>query len=350
MTPHLVVINNLPAFYRTPAFAALQTAWFQETGGRFTVIYQSRRDPARRDESFFTPDDEFPYEHRFLSAECDTSSGMSHYRGGLGLRAWLGIRPTHILTAGWDTPASIASQLYRRVTGTRLCLWSESTAWTSAHSGRLSTQYRKWAVRGADSYIFPTVSSKTWLGEVSGRDLDRSVVLPNPVQGHRLPDVQASTPRFLFIGDLSRRKGFDLVCDAMRDRETWSCIAYGRDSESLSGLAPSNLSWRGSQPFEAILPTLRGSDVLLIPSRSDPAPLTFSEGLVLGLRIVVSPDIAYGVEYASSHGICVPKELTPAGLGHAMENALAVQRPSTDMARSAHTEHWAAEVVQRCLL
>ena len=350
MTPHLVVINNLPAFYRTPAFAALQTAWFQATGGRFTVIYQSRRDPARRDESFFTPEDELPYEHLFLSDECDTSSGRSHYRGGFGLRTWLGSRPTHILTAGWDTPASIGSQLYRRVTRTRLCLWSESTARTSAHGGRLSTQYRKWVVRGAASYIFPTVASKTWLEEVAGQSLDRSLVLPNPVQGDRLPDEQASSPRFLFIGDLSRRKGFDLVCDAMREHATWSCIAYGRDSESMSGLAPSNLSWRGSQPFETILPTLRGSDVLLIPSRSDPAPLTFSEGLVLGLRIVVSPDIAYGAEFAGRGGICVPAKFSPTGLGRAMGEALTAQRPSADLARSAHTNHWAEEVIQQCLL
>jgi glycosyltransferase involved in cell wall biosynthesis len=349
LKPHLVVVNNLPAFYRTPAFAALQTAWFQQTSGRFTVLYQSRRDPARREENFFTPDDQLPYAHMFLSRECDTSDGASRYRAAFGVRMWVGVRPTHILTAGWDTPASIASQVYGRVTGARLCLWSESTAQTSAHAGLLPGMYRRWAASGADSYLFPTKAAKAWLEAISGRSLEPSLVLPNPVRGDRLPDDNISDPRFVFLGDLSRRKGFDLVCEVMRRHTGWSSVAYGRDPESLSALAPSNVLWHGSHPFSAILPTLRASDVLVIPSRSDPAPLTFSEGLVLGLRIVVSPEIAYGAEYGGQDGICVPTELTVAGLAGAMAMALAMQRPSSDLARSANAGQWAKEVVQQCL-
>lgn len=214
----------------------------------------------------------------------------------------------------------------------------------------MPTLYRKWAAKGADSYLFSTEAAKTWVEELAGHTLDRSLVLPNPMQGTRLPDDDRPCPRFVFLGDLSRRKGFDLLCDAMRRRPDWLCVAYGRDSEGLSMFEPPNVVWKGSQTSSTIHQALRASDVLVIPSRSDPAPLTFSEGLVLGLRMVVSPDIAYGTEYAGQTGIFVPTELTAAGLVSAMDDARTAARLPADVAHLAQPGHWANAVVEQCLL
>ena len=64
------------------------------------------------------------------------------------------------------------------------------------------------------------------------------------------------------------------------------------------------------------MPLLRSTDVIVIPSRVDPAPLTYSEGLALGLRVILSDTIAYREHAAQTLGVVVADfEATDSVLG-----------------------------------
>jgi glycosyltransferase involved in cell wall biosynthesis len=347
-SPRLLIINNMPAYYRTAPFNALLTQYSKSTGGVGLVAYQVRRDSHGRGEWFFTPDSEFPYKPYFSAADTTRKRGRTGYPMKLDVALWREFRPDHVFTAGWDSPLSLSAAAYSRVTGARLGVWVESNLTTSRHRGGPADMARRAFLRSAEFAVVPTRTSASYVRALAGRDLS-CVRLKNPVTWARLADDSGtqSPKRLVFLGDLSERKGFDYFASAVAAGASrgWSGVAYGRDVEGRASVSPSNLVVEPAKPLADIVPSLLPTDILVIPSRVDPAPLTFSEGLALGLRIIVSNRIAYGED---AHGVEGTSQVDPAdsaAIIASAEKLMVGARPDAARGAEVTADRFAAGVI-----
>jgi glycosyltransferase involved in cell wall biosynthesis len=202
----------------------------------------------------------------------------------------------------------------------------------------------------ADFSVVPTQASRAHVDSLAGRQVPARMLL-NPVDLSRLPDgTSHSRPRAVFLGDLSRRKGFDVLSESAIQLRAQGVEthAWGRDVDGL-GDAAIDIALHGSAPLKEILPLLRSTDVLVIPSRVDPAPLTYSEALALGLRVVVSKTIAYAGHASATAGAIVSDCSSPRSLARAIIDALEAQRPDPASSRQVTPAHFGTSVVDALL-
>lgn len=347
--PRLLVINNMPAFYRTPLFAELIKQFSAATGGDGMVAYQVRRDPLGRGEWFYTPDDELPFAHHFSSVEAKASSWRTGYPIRFDPDLWFGYRPTHIFAAGWDSPLSLAAATWARARGATFGTWVESNQSTSRRRSGPADLYRRLFLRSADFVVVPSDASRDYVQALTGRRM-HTVKLLNSVALDRIADVPPATVpwrRIVFLGDLSRRKGFDLFQESARhlSPEGWAAVAWGRDTEGLGRMEPS-VEVRESRLLRDIVPALHPRDILVIPSRSDPAPLTFSEGLALGLRVVISDAVAYAAEAPRLAGVEAAPAKDNESVADAVRRLHSAARPDVPASLEVAHTYFADHVVR----
>lgn len=349
--PRLLVVNNLPTYYRTPTYLALANEWMARGGREPLVVYQARRDPGRRDDWFFTPDSEFGFAHRFLTQNTWTSADdRTWYLPRFGVGVLLSVRPTHVLVSGWETPCAVLAAVFCRLSGAQLTMWVESTSTTSAMKGEVAMKFRRFLLRPADLIVAPTAMSAMYACVIANKPI-RSVVLPNPVDLDRLPETVRIGRRLIFIGDFTLRKGFDRFLKILGALESygWCGDAWGKDKENLAAQAPANLCVHLPLPLREIVANLDGNDIWVIPSRIDPAPLTFSEALALGLRCVLSKDLPYADDWIDGDGMTAVDCDEIEDIATRFEELLRSNRPPRRYAQLASNRHWAKVVVDRIL-
>jgi glycosyltransferase involved in cell wall biosynthesis len=123
------------------------------------------------------------------------------------------------------------------------------------------------------------------------------------VEPPQMPPVETKPPnagsafRFLFVGQLIRRKGVDLLLRAVSQlpQSGWrlDLIGNGPDREALMALAgrcgiSSRVRFMGNQPNQVTLTAIRSADVLVLPSRWDGWGAVVNEALMLGTPTIVS--------------------------------------------------------------
>jgi glycosyltransferase involved in cell wall biosynthesis len=172
--------------------------------------------------------------------------------------------------------------------------------------------------------------------------------LANPVALERMTDDGSDGRRILFIGELSARKGFDVFMEAcaLGAHAGWTGLAWGDDTEGLAAQAPANCRVAPARPLEVLIPDLRSADVWAIPSRRDPAPLTFSEALALGLRVTVSDAIAYSELATSTLGADVHGAEDPESLIASAERLISGSRPTDRSAAEVSEVYWADGIMR----
>ena len=263
---------------------------------------------------------------------------------------WARYRPTHIFAAGWDSPLAVSAAIWSRVTRARLGVWVESNASTSAVRNDAADLFRRTYLRSADFAVVPTRSSGDYVLSLARRTVPL-VELKNPVVWQRLPEADPygapGARRFVFLGDFSMRKGFDRFVRlvGMGARRGWTGVAWGRDVDGLAKGAHDSLQLRESRPLADIVPELRSSDVLVIPSRIDPAPLTYSEALALGLRVLVSDSIAYSDDASAGPGTAAYPAQDPAAALDAAEALLRGPRPSPERSQQVTPQYWSRMIL-----
>jgi len=118
--------------------------------------------------------------------------------------------------------------------------------------------------------------------------------VPGPAAGPETGGRAAGRARFLFVGELSRRKGIDVLLDAWPRvaRETGGVLTLlgaPLDSEltrRAAGLAGVELA--GRQAPAAVAGYLSRATVFVLPSRSEGMPMALLEAMSAGLAVVAS--------------------------------------------------------------
>ena len=127
----------------------------------------------------------------------------------------------------------------------------------------------------------------------------RCVVAPNSVgfpvnRSFAVPLPPWST---LFVGELSRRKGFDLVLDAipelLSDFVRVTVAGEGPQAYQVEAMARSNnqVRYLGFVEGASLHAAVTASSVVLLPSRKDPWPPVAAEALTAGRPVVLGTGV-----------------------------------------------------------
>ena len=194
--------------------------------------------------------------------------------------------------------------------------------------------------------VFPDLKLKKTCVVPNGAPLDK-------IARHEFSEPAGTLPAdyILSVGHLIRRKGFDVVIDALRlVREQGVTInlvvaGEGEERESLIRLADQcgvrpNVHLLGSQSHEQVLTLMKRSLFFVLASRAEGLPLVVAEAMACGKTVVATNvDGTSEIVEDGRTGILVPPENAPA-------LAAAVMKLYTD---SATRDAFAREARDRAL-
>jgi glycosyltransferase involved in cell wall biosynthesis len=215
-----------------------------------------------------------------------------------GVRATLdGLKPQAVVLGGWDVHACWAALRWARRRGVPLISWVESSEGTGRRRGVVSRTIRRRFLKACSTAIVPGVASEAFVRQLA--PALPCYHAPNSVDSPDLRAIGEPPPQgaAVFIGELSQRKGADLVLAAAAQiLQLFPRLIIAGDGPlrpevvALATRLP-GLEYVGFVEGPEKLQLFEQSAVILIPSRRDPWPLVACEALV-GLRpIVVGPGV-----------------------------------------------------------
>jgi glycosyltransferase involved in cell wall biosynthesis len=274
--------------YRIPVFNELDA----RIGGRLRVYFLSER--ARRQWPVYREQIRFGYEILPGVAVQPSGSGSQVLYANwpvVGRLRRSDVGP--VVVGGYNHLEFLWARLYTRSRGQPLILWSESV---TAVRGRrpLRTVVKRRLVKACDGWLVPGERAAAQL-VVLGADPDRIYTAPNSVDvdfwGAGAPERvhQSGQMRLLFVGSLVRRKGVNLILDALDHPELrglpLEIVGVGRGRRRLArqverlGL---NVEFHGHLDREALRERYRAADVFVFPTRADPWGLVLNEAMAAG--------------------------------------------------------------------
>lgn len=170
----------------------------------------------------------------------------------------------------------------------------------------------------ADQYIVPGTASAIYVSKLTGTSRSDIHQIGNPTHiGLKHEDSDGTTttdsaaivtddvPIVLFLGQVTERKGVDILLDAIArldsdiNCQVWiggrGAEAYrDRLDEQIQRDGLENVSFLGWIPEEAMFAQYQAADIYVLPSRADPWPLSVVEAMKAGTPVVVSDAVGTG--------------------------------------------------------
>lgn len=319
----VVLFQGSLAPYRVSMFNRLADAF----AGRFTLILTQPDSPGFR--YWTVPWDDVTFQYLVLTGyRADVGSRTFGLSFGVG-EALDRIDPDAIIVAGWDVHACWVALRWGRSRSVPVHAWVESSEHTGRWRGGPSNAVRRLFLSYCESAIVPGVAAEHFVHSLRP-DLPCHHV-PNSVDA---PELRALDPppqdgAALFLGELSSRKGADLLLSAAeRLLSVFPEVVVAGDGPLRSAFA----STACRLPGFAYVGYLEGADrarcmdrasVLLLPSRRDPWPLAACESLISRRPLVVGDGVGSRSDLAALAGdaVVTMRGHTAAGLVEAAERA-----------------------------
>lgn len=343
--PRVALVHNILPPYRVPLFNAISAA----NGGAFHVLLQRETHPLRRSWTVPWSDVRFDFSiMRGMSLDFPRLGLAHHVTMNVG-RELSRLEPDVVVVAGWDSPASWAAQHWAIRRRRRVVAWTESTQHSGKARDRYSNGLRRHFLSRCQSLIVAGVQAEEFARTLGSRG--PFFRMPNPVDS---PELRRLPPpnelrRALFVGELSTRKGVDIIVGAVHELlEELSSITFVGDGP-LSGdirklsEADSRVRALGALDAEGVIPAMANADLLLLPSRRDPWPLVSVEALVARRPMVLGPGVGSADELLSLAGsaISVMRSATETELLRCVRDAIRSRVPPS--AAMAYTPQTAAD-------
>jgi glycosyltransferase involved in cell wall biosynthesis len=115
-------------------------------------------------------------------------------------------------------------------------------------------------------------------------------------RGRAVPPADANTPYFLFLGELSRWKGVDVLLEAFaafrRDHPEYRLLLAGPVCDpTLPGTDCPGATFLGEVDHETALGLIERAEALVLPSRSEGLPRVCLEAIALGTKVICPPGV-----------------------------------------------------------
>lgn len=300
------LLTNIPTPYRLPLFQRLS----ERPGIALSVAFCAASEQNRRWQ-LVSP---FSFDHVILPGGTlnltSTDLVAIHVNGGVA--EWVGARRLDaLIVGGWSSPTYLWAAAYCRRRGIPVVLWAGSTAGEPSLGRLLTLPIVRLMVRAASAYIaygtaaaryliglgapaakiahaLNTVDLEHWAGAAARAD--RAALRRDLALGDRIT--------FLYVGQLIRRKGVDLLLEAFADaRRATPNIALviageGQLEQELRAQAQrlglDDVRFVGHRAYGELPDYYAAADVVVLPSRSEVWGLTVNEALASGRPVICS--------------------------------------------------------------
>jgi glycosyltransferase involved in cell wall biosynthesis len=312
----LIVHNILWAHYKSSVFQALQQLVDQQPTVSFKVLQIARTERSRAASSADSEVDApaYKYNYELLFDRFLEDVSLSERIRSLLSRA-SAFNPDVITITGYYDPAQIALLCWAKWKGIRVVLQNESTAVDHLRGG-WKEQVKRWIINQCDGFFCFGSQSANYLiqlGVMPEKILLRKSAVDNntlqTVYNRSLPNRANEQSRrsippnnFIFVGRLIGFKNLPALVNAFAEARqkssnaaTWGLILLGDGPEKSSlsqqiealGLT-SSVTFVPSHPWYQVPEFLALSNVLVLPSLSEPWGLVVNEAMACGLPVIVS--------------------------------------------------------------
>lgn len=315
----LIVHNLLWAHYKSVVFQALQRLVDRQPDVTLKVIQIARNERSRAGLETDAQAPAYRYTYELLFDRYLEEVGVGERARAL-LEQVRAFRPDVINLTGYYDPAQLFILLWAGANGVPVVMQNESTAadqaQTSGPLAGLKQRFKRWVfARCAGFFCFGTQSANylTDLGVAPSKTLLRKNAVDNDTLRTTYErallareDQQAANglrPRnFVFVGRLIAVKNLPALLSAFAEAQRrasnagdWGLLLLGDGAERDALLAQTNrlgltdaVRFLTGRPWYRVPEVLALSDVLVLPSRSEPWGLVVNEAMVCGLPVIVS--------------------------------------------------------------
>lgn len=310
----VVFITNIPSPYRVDMFYYIQTKISELD---FSVIYTSTGDANRQ----------WSVEQDKIRKSYFLKSKVIHIKNDMDVRSihipsriapvLNKIKPEAVIAMEYN-PAALKSLVWCKLHKVPFIHLTDGTLYSERDIGRVQKWARRIICKYADAFIASSTRSKEKLMAwgVDEKEIFVSLLTEDIT---RFADmVRESIPgRILYVGSMVKRKGLDLLIDALGDVEKeyeLRIVGNGteKECEQLKKLAIEKgvdqyIVWCGFKEGKALIDEYRRAQVFVLPTREDCYGLVLLEAMCSGLPVVASKyaDGAYDIVRDGVNGYIV---------------------------------------------
>ncbi len=299
----VLLITNLPAPYRIPVFDSVNRL----SGGRLHVVFTSNEWPER---TWPAPTKDLKFSWSFLRSKPPSAKVVAAWQAMNATIALLRRhRPQAVVCGGYDSAGAWISFAYCRLRRRRFVLWMESHAQCRRKHALLKYAFKRWIVSGADAIAVPGKAARDYalsLGasneniyEVrNGFDVrafaKRASGLDVPGEKER----RGCSTIVLYAGRLVEMKGVFILLEAflgvtkLVPGAILLIVGDGAARKAMESFCErerlGNVTFEGAKSYEEMPFYYALADVYVLPTLSDPHPLSVGEALACGTPVIVS--------------------------------------------------------------
>lgn len=320
--PRVVVVTTIASPYQVELFDALAA------DGRLDVsaIYTQRAMGGRR---WRAP--QLRHRHCFVDSGEGRAQAQADVAGA-----------DLVVFSGYFGAAFAALVRLRRRVGGAMAFWGERPGFLLPGAvGRLARAMMQWRLRASPAAVW---GIGEWAVEAYRREFSDRLFLDMPYVSDlsrylaiERSQAEAAPTRFLFSGELSRRKGVDLLAEAflsLTQRGVPARLTFLGDgdlrAETQRRLAPlgDRVAFLGFRQWSELPGVYAAHDALCAPSRYDGWGLIVPEGLAAGMPVVATRAMGAARDLidAANGWICPPGDA--GALAEAMAACAALDGPA----------------------
>jgi len=223
----------------------------------------------------------------------------------------------------------IIGGLWARLNGRGYVIWSDMTPYHDMRMGILRKTNRKLMLSLAHALIGSCTDTLNHFRDTFGYPQSKEFlsILSAHIQEHidaseigaKTNRTQGRKIRFLYVGELTPRKGVDLLIRAFSrllesiPESLLVLIGKGVDREYLETLAKTlgcekSVIFKGSVPYETVPMEMACHDVFVLPTRLDVFGLVVAEAVACGLPVICSRYAGVANDLVKENGLIVDPE------------------------------------------
>lgn len=303
----LLIHNQLWAHYKSKLFSEINLALKEShPESAFLVVHIALHESSRREMK--DDDTYFPYDYPYKVLFKRSVDQVKFMERCIALfKAFHSFKPTILNVTGYFDWAQILLMTYARLRGVKVVLSSESSVMDRDRSA-MKELIKKWILSRPHVFFCFGKSSAHYLlklgiprSRITVRHaavIDEEIIRNNFLEAKKR--VQKSINNFVYVGRLAPEKNLEMLISAFLKvnnnrkpgSEPWGLILVGEgpsraNLERMAASDPSIL-FAGGHPWYKVPDWLALSDVLVLPSKSEPWGLVVNEAMVCGLPVIVS--------------------------------------------------------------
>ncbi len=305
----LAIVTDVATPSRVPVFNSIA----EQLGDRLRVFLMAERGRRR---AWVRPLEKARFAYEILPGRPvwgSTRPFPSYLNLGIG-RAVRSFRPNVVVIGGYYHPTSFLAGYEAKRLGAKLVLWSESTLRDRRSHTALLGWIKRQIVGACDGFLVPGRASREYLRTYGAKD-PRIVTAPNAVdvrffagqaaslrrEGFRSPSRAGGPVALLFVGRLSPEKGLPVLLEALRRVQlgglgaTLNVVGDGPARGEYEALRARHglhgVEFLGFRQQTELPAFYVASDLLVVPSVSEPWGLVVNEAMACGLPVICSENV-----------------------------------------------------------